>query len=256
MKEYKYNEATVRFYDVVYDNLSGLERGGKERAEFYREEIEKSKGTILEAGVGTGMIFVPALRNGADIYGIDHSELMFKKLSSKLSKEEVGRISLQDVRNFNLDKKFRLIISPFRVFQHMVTIEDQFNALRQIHDHLEEGGQFIFDVFCPAVERLNNVVEETLEFDSEYEPGKRIQRYFSVKPDYINQVQNITFKYVWDENDQEMSSEYSFPMRYFFRFELIHLLTRANFKVKEIFGNYKRGLLSNDSKDFVVVCEK
>src|SRR5205809_5147489 len=120
--------------DNVYDDRAGLERGGKERAEFCHDEIAKAKGQGLEAGVGTGKIFIPALKSGADIYGIDHSELMFEKVRAKLNEEESRRISLQDIRNFKLDKKFSLIISPFRVFQHLVTIEDQFNALQKIYE--------------------------------------------------------------------------------------------------------------------------
>jgi len=255
-KNYKYNEATVRFYDILYDNFTGIERGGKQRAQFYHEEISKARGAILEAGAGTGMIFVPALKAGADIYGIDQSELMFERLNSKLNESERYRVSLQDIREFKLDKQFSLVISPFRVFQHLLTIEDQLKALGRIYEHLEDGGLFIFDLFCPDLTRLHSEVKEMLEFDSEYEPGKRIQRYFSVMPDYINQIQNITFKYVWNENGEEKYSEYDFPMRYYFRFELMNLLARANFKVKNIYGSFERDELNNNSKEFVIICEK
>ena len=79
--EHNYNEATVRFYDVLYDQFTGIMRAGKERTDMYLSEIAKANGPVLEAGVGTGMIFVPALADGADIYGIDKSPLMFEKSS-------------------------------------------------------------------------------------------------------------------------------------------------------------------------------
>ena len=120
MNEYNYNEATVRFYDVLYDQLTGVLKSGKERADFYLEEISGAKGAVLEAGVGTGMIFVPALAEGADIYGIDKSELMYEKVMAKLNETDRSRITLQDIRDFRLDKKFSLVISPFRVFQHLL----------------------------------------------------------------------------------------------------------------------------------------
>lgn len=256
MSEYNYNEATVRFYDVLYDQLTGVLRSGKDRADFYLDEIAKANGPVLEAGVGTGMIFVPALAAGADIYGIDKSPLMYEKISVKLDKNDGHRISLQDIRNFRHDKKFKLVISPFRVFQHLLTIKDQLNALNNIYEHLDDGGVLIFDLFCPDLSRLYNEVNEQLEFEGEYEPGKKVRRYFSVKPDYINQIQNITFKYVWDESEGEKSSDYEFPMRYYFRFEIENLIARTKFKLQNIFGDFKKGELNNDSKEFIVVCRK
>jgi len=254
--DYKYNEATVRFYDIMYDQLTGVLRNGEERSEFYRGEIANAKGAVLEAGVGTGMVFIPALESGVDIYGIDHSELMFHKIRSKLDESELHRITLQDIRDFKLDKKFSLIISPFRVFQHFVTIEYQLSALNNIYDHLEPGGVFIFDLFCPDLSRLQTEMKNVLEFEGEYEPGKKLQRYSSIRPDYINQTQHVTFKYVWDENGKEMSSEYEFPMRYYFRFELVNLIARTKFKLNHIYGDFMRNELSNNSKEFVIVCEK
>jgi SAM-dependent methyltransferase len=249
--EYKYNEATVRFYDIVYEKIAD-----SGRTAYYLEEISKVKGPVLEAGVGTGMIFVPALKSGADVYGIDQSELMLGRLKEKLTEDEQKKISLHDIRNFSLDKKLSLVISPFRVFQHLLTIKDQLSALNCIYDHLEEGGKFIFDLFCPATERLRTEVIDNLEFESDYEPGKMVRRYYSVKPDYINQVQNVTFKYVWDDKEGEKISEYAFPMRYYFRFEVENLIARTEFKLENIFGDFKRSTLSNNSKEFIIVCRK
>jgi len=253
--EYKYTEATVRFYDVLYDQFTGVLRGGKERTDFYLGEIARTDNAILEAGVGTGMIFVHALQNGADIYGIDNSELMYNKVRSKLDMNEQHRITLQDIRDFKLEQKFGLIISPFRVFQHLLTIDDQLKALDSIYNHLEDGGRLIFDLFCPDLTRLHSEINEMLEYEGEYEKGKYLRRYFSVKPDYINQTQHITFKYVWDE-DGEKSSEYYFPMRYYFRFEIENLIARTKFKLDNIYGDFKKGKLSNKSNEFVVVCSK
>jgi SAM-dependent methyltransferase len=255
-REYKYNEATVRFYDIVYDQLAYNEREGGARAKFYFEEIAKAKGPVLEAGFGTGKILVPALKSGADIYGIDLSELMYKRTEAKLAENELHRISLQDLRSFTLDKKFSLVVSPFRVFQHLITIEDQLKALGKIYEHLEEGGLFIFDLFCPALQRLHTEVNDLLEFEGEYEPGKYMRRYYSVKPDYMNQVQFVTFRYVWDENSKELSSEYPFPMRYFFRFEIEHLVTRAGFKIQHFYGGFDRSELGSSPKEFIIVCRK
>ena len=250
-KEHKYNEAISRFYDTVYERI-----GDNARDKMYFEEIAEVKGSVLEAGAGTGKIFVPALKNGADIYGIDQSDLMLEKLKCKINESEYHRISIQDIRYFKFDKKFSLIISPFRVFQHLITTDDQLKALGSIYEHLEHGGKYIFDLFVPDLARLQSEEKDLLAFEDEYEPGKYLKLFTSVKPDFIHQTQNVTFKYVWDENGRENISEYSFPMRYFFRYEIENLIARTKFKLENIYGDFNRSDLSNESKQFVVVCSK
>ena len=160
-KDYYYNESIARFYDKVYDKLEFL----KPAQNFYAEEITAAKGPVLEAGVGSGRIFVPALNAGADIYGIDISKNMLNQLIKKLDTKDMYRVSINDIRNFRLNKKFDLVISPFRVFQHLLTIEDQLKALNCIYEHLNPGGRLIFDVFNPDLSRLTKDVENLLEFE-------------------------------------------------------------------------------------------
>lgn len=249
--EYYYNNTVTRFYDVVYESILN-----KEGLKFYTEEILNAKCPVLEAGVGTGRIFIPALKSGADIYGIDYSEQMLNRLRSKLEEKDLHRVTHNDIRDFSLNKKFDLVISPFRVFQHLLTIEDQLNALNCIYDHLNPGGRLIFDVFNPDLGRIVNDVDNVPEFDGEYEPGKRLQRLATVKFDNMNQILNLTFKFIWEENGKEYEDEFFTPLRYYFRFELENLIGRTKFMLEKIYGDFNRNELSNLSKEFVVICRK
>lgn len=244
---YKYNESIARFYDVVYENLKkdfGLK--------FYLDEIANAKGPVLEIGSGTGRIFVKALNNGADMYGIDQSEMMTAKLKEKIEPDQFHRISIQDVREFSLDKKFRLIIAPFRIFSHLLTTEDQLKALNNIHDHLEEGGRFIFDVFIPDHKNLVDDVEDVPEFEGEYAPGKSLKRLVCRKQNPIMQTIDITFKFVWDENGVLNESKCEFPFRYYFRYELENLIARSKLKLDKMYGGFDKEELSNESNEFVI----
>jgi len=247
----KYNNSIPRFYDIIYDKLLN-----KSCYEYYMKEIGNCKGAVLEVGAGTGRIMVPALKGGADIYGIDQSELMLEKLKEKISPEDHYRIALQDVRDFSIDKKFSLIISPFRVFGHLLRIEDQLKALNRIYEHLEPGCKFIFDLFVPDINKLNMERRNNIEFDGEYEPGKKLQRYATIKHDYINQILDVTFTLVWDENGKSNSEDCLMPLRYYFRFEIENLIARTKFKLDKIYGDFKYGELNNESADFVIVCVK
>ena len=144
-----YPENFARFYDVIYHQL----RDGVDNA-YFINEISRTHGRILEVGVGTGRLFIDALHQGADVFGIDISQSMIEVLSEKLSGEQAKRISLQNVIDFSFDFKFDLIIAPFRVLMHVLEKEEQLLALNNIYKHLNEGGRFIFDAFIQAHDNL------------------------------------------------------------------------------------------------------
>ena len=70
-------------------------------------------------------------------------------------------------------------------------------------------------------------------------------------------VQNIIeFQFEWDEDNGKRTEIWKSPLRFFFRYELEHLIERTEFKSYQIFGDYKGNELGSDSKEFVVVCRR
>lgn len=250
--EYYYNEAVSRFYDPVYDTLEFLKPAQK----FYHDEILNAGGKVLEAGVGTGRIFLPALNAGADIYGVDFSERMLARLKEKLPEKEHYRIWQEDLRRFDSGKSFSLVIMPFRVFQHMLTIDDQLNTLNRIYNVLDDGGRLIFDVFNPDLKRLINPVSDLLEFDGEYKPGYKLQRYATVDYKHDLQMLDLKFRFVWDENGSEMTDEFVAPMRYFFRYELENLVGRTKFRLENFYGSFEREEFNSISREQILILRK
>jgi len=246
-----YPEYFARFYDVIYHKV----RDGVDN-KFYLEKIKNTKGKILEVGTGTGRLLIEALQNGADIYGIDISPAMIDILKAKLSTEQKSRISLQNIVDFRTNTKFDLIIAPFRVFMHLTEKDDQMNALNNVYRNLRTGGKFIFDVFIPDLKPLITGLENVVDFEGEFEHGNIIKRTTSTKPDLINQIINITFRMEWNEGNSNYHSEWNTPLRYFFRFELEHLIERSKFKTYRINGDFSGNDLSNNSKEFIIVCQK
>jgi SAM-dependent methyltransferase len=241
----------ARFYDLIYHQI----RDGVDN-KFYLSKIKNSKGKVLEVGTGTGRLLTEALENGADIYGIDISSSMLDYLKAKLPPEHGERISLQNIVDFKLDRKFDLIIAPFRVLMHLTEKNDQLQALDNVYDHLNKDGQFIFDVFVPDLKPLIKGLDNVVDFDGEYEPGNRVKRIVSTNPDLINQIINITFRFEWNEGSSSHNQEWKTPMRFFFRFELEHLLERSKFSKYNIAGDFQGNELKNDSKEFVITCTK
>lgn len=247
----KYPDFVARFYDVTYAKvLTGADCG------YYLKKISQTKGSVLEVGVGTGRIFLDALKMGADIYGIDVSPNMIDLLKAELDKKDHHRVKVQDVRDLDVGKKFDLIIAPFRVFSHLLTVEDQLKALDKIHDHLNPGGRLIFDVFVPNLKYLVEGLGDTPDFDGEYEEGKRLTRFSSAEPDLMNQTLHVTMNFIWEDDDRKIKKKWRFPLRYFFRYELEHLIHRSKLEFVDIYGDFRENQPDDESKDFIVVCKR
>ena len=248
---HKYPKNFARFYDIIYHK----QRDGVDN-DYFQNEIIHTKGKVLEIGVGTGRLFMNALNQGADIYGLDISETMLDVLHKKLKKDQFYRISHQNIIDFSFDFKFDLIIAPFRVFMHLLDKAEQIMTLNNVCRHLNSKGRFIFDAFVPDLNQLINGINNHMDFEGEYAPGKKIRRTVSTSPDLINQIINIKFHLEWDEDQELKHDDWFFQLRFFFRYELEHLVERSAFEKYRILGDYLGNELNQESRDYIMVCQK
>lgn len=248
-KNYYYNKTLVNFYDVFFADYNADKK-------FYLDKIINAFGPVLEIGCGTGRILCEALKRGADIFGIDQSELMLDKLKEKIDKSEHYRVQVIDALEFVSESKFKLIIAPYRMFAHIITVPDQLKFLKNVYENLDENGEFVFNVFNPDLNRIQTGDKENLRFEGEYSPGRTLKFYDSSKPDLLNQIQHVTFRFEWEEDGKLMNDKFYFPVRYFFRYELQHLVERAGFKSINIYRDFKYNELNGEIKEFVVECRR
>ena len=248
---FEYPDFVARFYDIIYKQVrSGVD------TEYFLNEIMSARGRVLEIGVGTGRFFVDALSRGADIYGVDISSNMIDILKDKLDPDDRHRISVGDAVDMKLEHKFDLIIAPFRVVSHVLEIKDQIALLNNVYDHLIRGGRFIFDLFVPDPKILAGGIENVTDFEGEYEPGRKISRTVSSKANMINQQLDVTMTFEWEENGGTLKKEWNLKMRFFFRYELEHLVNASKLTLDRILGDYNGNLLNDASKEFIIVCRK
>jgi len=234
----------ARLYDHVYGDSQ------QPGAIFYLEEAVASGGPVLELGCGTGRVLIPIARAGIDIAGVDLSPEMLAVLREKLAREpqEVqDRVSVVegDIRSFDLDRKFALIIIPFRPFQHIIEVKDQLSCLASARRHLEPGGRLIFDVFYPIIDRLAGPPQVQEKEDLSWlklDDGSELRR-TEKQPwkDYLKQLLGCQLIYYrrWPDGREERHVQ-AFPFRYFFPFEVEHLLARSGLRVLDLYADFKR----------------
>ena len=162
--------------------------------------------------------------------------------------EEVqSRVQLvqADMRDFFLATRFALATTPFRPFQHLMTVEDQLACLRCIRRHLVDGGRLILDIFNPFLEALvsDDVGQEVGQEPEFTTPdGRRVlRRQKTVSRDRFNQINQVELiYYVTHPDGREERLVHAFPMRHLFRFEAEHLLVRSGFRVEHIYAGYDK----------------
>ncbi len=248
---FEYPDTFARFYDVIYHKI----RDGVDN-EFFLNTIKNTKGKVLEIGVGTGRFFISALQAGADIYGIDISKSMIDILKKKLNPSDHSRLTLGDAGITELNTRFNLILAPFRVFSHVLEVDDQLQFLNNVWNHLNDGGKFIFDLFVPNPELLYKGMHDVVDFEGEYEPGKKLRRISNSLPDIVNQILDITMKFEWQEGNKWLSDMWKMKMRFYFRYEIEHLIKLSKLKLLQIYGDYHMNALTKDSKEFIIICTK
>jgi SAM-dependent methyltransferase len=239
------------FYDIIYDSIRS-----HVDTEFYLGQIKQAKGPVLEIGCGTGRFFCQAIRQGADMYGIDISKSMIDVLLRKIEYRYRDRISIQGAADFQFPFKFDLIIAPFRVYSHLLTVEEQLTALNNAFDHLSEEGRLIFDVYVPDPAMIASGLSNVIDFKGEYEPGKKLSRIVNMKADIVNQISDINMTFKWDQDGKERVETWNFKFRFYFRYEIEHLIKLSKLTLEKIHGDFNGGELKPDSKEFVVICRK
>jgi ubiquinone/menaquinone biosynthesis C-methylase UbiE len=129
---------SAKYYDDAYAVKTDLVD-----LPFYVDLAKKAGGPVLEIGCGTGRVLLPIARQGIEIHGVDNSLPMLSVLRNHLKQEsrEVRqnvRLHRGDMRHIRLNKKYPLVIMPFRPLQHMRTVDDQVRVLASAAFHLKK----------------------------------------------------------------------------------------------------------------------
>jgi SAM-dependent methyltransferase len=232
-----YGRVTARYYDEVYAKL----RNPSGDRQFYLELARELRGPVLELGCGTGRVLLPIAQEGFPCTGLDPSPSMLDALRSK---NPPGTLRLVRARMQEFDlggDRFSLIFTAFRAFQHLVSVEDQLGCLECVRRHLAPDGAFAFDVFAPKLDRIA-LNEEPEQEDARFEKdGEEIVRYAGVERDPALQRMRVAMRYErWRGGKMVGEDRVEFTMRYFYRYEIEHLLARAGFTDVTFYGAFDR----------------
>ena len=252
-----YNEYWAERYDILTSGLPG-------DVDFYVGMAREAEPPVLELGAGTGRVAIPIARAGVEIVGLDRSSAMLAKARERSAGLANVRWLEGDMRAFDLPERFGLVIIPYRAFQHLITVDDQKRCLTCIGGHLRDGGRLVFNVFNPDLVAMGRWMSDfqgdwRLWRDStDQSTGRRTIAWESRRYRIGSQEVNVLWKVEeLDAEGRPASQRYlDLHLRWFYRFEVEHLLALTGFQVEHLYGWFDGSPFEDNSPEMVWVAGK
>ena len=252
--------AIAPFYNLDFGSLDS-------DLSMYKNLAERSRGRILELGSGTGRLAIPLALAGYTVTALESNSAMIR-LSEKAMREADINLCVSDMREFNSDEPFDLIICALSTFCHLLSTGDQRNALATVARNLSPGGFAVFDL--PALTSGDwDIGPQPLQLEwvrTDPLSGKVVTKFSTVEAYPADQIQLVT--YIYDEQiEPSLIAELdfdSFPgngirrtlaqflIRHVFRFEMDQLLLGAGLSPVGWYGTYEMDSPSNGDRLIVI----
>jgi hypothetical protein len=137
------------------------------------------------------------------------------------------------MRTFALAQPAALITIPARAFLHNLTMDDQMATLASCRAALEPGGRLALNVFNPNLEMIAHWMK--LPADQRKQPGDLIPDTLESR-DYDPAEQRVDTRIRMKARGGK--SVVAIRLRWVYRFEMEHLLSRSGFEVEALYGNF------------------
>jgi ubiquinone/menaquinone biosynthesis C-methylase UbiE len=240
--------------------------------DFYRElvaaEVKSKDGIILDVACGTGRIGLRLAEDGTFVVGLDRSpEMLAVARQKSINTDRISWVEA-DMRSFELDKVFDLVVIPSHSFQNLNTANDQAACMECIWRHLKPGGLLLVHL-----DHMNNDYMRWLGEISGDEKGvfehneqfKHPQTGLLIQPSsawaYEPATQTAIKQTIWEEFgvDGKQTRRWetgTVHLHVVCRFEIEHLFRQVGFEVEHIYGDFYRQELQDDSPHMIWLARK
>jgi len=231
-------------YLNVYQHRN--ENDAEEHIKLILENVDiPSCAKILDMACGSGRHALILARKDYNVTAIDLSENLIS-IAEKSAHNEKLRINFvqSDIRKYETNDKFDLIINLFTSFGYFESDEENFAVLQKAYHLLDEHGFFVLDFFNSEFLRQNLV-----EFSEENLGGAEIHQYRKIKDNRVTKKIVIT--------KEGNLNTYEESVRMFTKDELVNAIQNIGFDIYKTFGDF----LGNKFEQFttprlIMICKK
>lgn len=220
------------YYDLLYRDKDY--KGEADFALSFLNDSALADHDIADFGCGTGRHAIEFARKGFNVTGVELSDTMLQMADRNLSVNTDVRDRVKfiqgNVCNVSTGEKYNALFMLFHVLGYLNTNSEILEALRNIGDHLVNGGILVFDFwYGPAV--LSILPEQRIK-TLENDDLKIIRTALPIMKYNDNVVEvNYNIEAEWTESGKKKDFNERHRMRYFFIPELELLLNASGFKV-------------------------
>jgi len=244
------------FYQVTH-------REWRDDVEMYLIFARKSHGRVLELACGDGRILEPLARAGCRVTGVDNSPGMLGLAERRLSRLPVDvsrRLELveADITNFDLAKRFPLIICPFNSYSLLVEAEDRRRCLRCMTRHLAPQGIAVIDIFNPQDVFLDSLPEAHfnephLDRTVRLPHGHFVRDSTSNRYDRRSNILWVRKTYELCKAGRTRTYVFDVPAKALRRDEACREFAEADLALEEVYGDYDRSPYCSSSRQMIYV---
>lgn len=217
----------------------------------------QAKGPILELGCGYGRITIPLAQRGVqDLTGLDLSAPSLAYAQTRTGKLPIQWVAA-DVRDFHLNRRYTFIFARGDVFNFMLTRADQEAMFACVHEHLADGGQFLFDNMPIRPDRMVDDQEDIPWYTLTHPDRRQIYAVGRGWYDHYRQWYIQRCHEHWDSPDGELvRPPRQITLRYVMPQDMETLLHYNGFKVVARYNDYREAAVTQDQFGYIYLCEK
>ncbi|GAA0661861.1 class I SAM-dependent methyltransferase [Streptomyces samsunensis] len=256
MRLHRVDDSALRHVDnIYYDGLHYDQRYATytHDIEFWCDIARSNGGPVLELAAGTGRLSLPIADLGIDVVGLDVAPSMVDRAVRKREPSSTPTFLVGDMRRFELDRHFGLVMIACSSVCHLLSDEDALSCFTSAGRHMRPDGIFAIDVATPR--------HETAQADAAWKSrftyahpvtGQKVavrgRRTYSPGSRLLTDEMEYTFA---ANGRTECATRLS---RMYSAEHLIDLLARAGLRVERTFGDFDGSPLVADSKTQILIC--
>jgi SAM-dependent methyltransferase len=247
------------FYD--WENARTL---GRRDIPFWRNLALRADGPVLELGCGTGRIALPLARAGVHVVGIDRSEAMLARASTRASRAMLtSRVHLVrgDIRHLPFAPKrragrFPLVMAPYGVLQSLLREADLASTLASVYSVLRPGGTFGLELVADLPSWKEYRKRVSLEGWRGRRGGSHVTLVESVRQDRSRRLTFFDQEFTERRGREQRVHRFSLAFRTLTVPQMARRLEKAGFHVAALLGDYRGAPWDERADAWIVIAKR
>lgn len=236
----------------IYDELIKEDVNYEKWCNFILELCDEHKierENYLDLACGTANMTELVCQYFKNTWAVDMSEEMLSEAEEKLrTKGKKGKFVCQDISNLCLNRKFNLITCCLDSTNYIIEDKDINSYFERVYNHLDEDGIFIFDI--NSYYKLSTVLgNNTYTYDED-------DIFYVWENSFEDNIVDMYLTFFIKKNNLYERFDEFHSERAYKKEEIEDIILNNNFKIVNIFDNYRQKSLCETTERIVYVLKK